>query len=74
MDKQQIAHILEKEIKSIDNALYRLNSAYQLALDDYQSIDIASAINQLKRHKQKLESIIQNIVEDAKVFNSPFNR
>lgn len=74
MDKQQIAHILEKEIKSIDTVLCRLDSAYHSSIDDYQAINIANAMKELNSHKRKLEGVIENIVEDAKVFNSPFNR
>ncbi len=74
MDKQQIAHILEKEIKSIDTVLCRLDSAYHFAIDDYQAMDLATAINELTAHKQRLERVIENVVEDAKGFNSPFNR
>ena len=74
MDKQQIAHILEKEIKSVNTVLCRLDSAYHSSIDDYQAINIANAMKELNCHKQKLESVIENIVEDAKGFNSTFNK
>ena len=74
MDKQQIAHILEKEINTINNTLKRLQYVHSQTIDTHQAIDLHTAICELIVHKQKLENIVTNIVEDATHFNPTFDR
>ena len=74
MNKQEIAHTLEKEIALIDKTLYRLQHVSTQTIDDFQAIDLNIAMNGLIVHKQNLQKIIANIVEDAKHFNPNFNR
>lgn len=74
MDKQQIAHILEKEISIININLRRLHRIYTQTIDSHQASDINDAIQDLVSHKQKLEKIVTNIVEDARHFNPTFDR
>ena len=74
MDKQQIAHSLEKEIAIININLRRLHRIYSQTIDAHQARDIDDAIQDLVAHKQKLEKIVKNIIEDAKHFNPTFDR
>ncbi len=74
MDKQQIAHILEKEISSLNKTIDSLHSIKQQIIDVHQARDLDFTINVLIKHKQSLEKVIVNIVEDAKHFNPDFNR
>ena len=74
MDKQQIAHILEKEISSLNKTIDSLYSIKQQMIDVHQARDLDFTINELIKHKQSLEKVIVNIVEDAKHFNPNFNR
>ncbi|MBQ7797614.1 MAG: hypothetical protein IJ371_00640 [Clostridia bacterium] len=73
MDKQQIAHNIEKEISLLNNTLTRLQMAYNQAIDSHQARELDIAINELIRHKKILEKIVTNIVEDAKL-NAPYTR
>ena len=72
MDKQQIAHILEKEIAMIDINIKRLYNVYMQEIDSHQQRFIYDAIQDLTRSKKELGNIIINIVEDAKGYNPPF--
>ena len=74
MDKQEIAHILEKEISSIDATLVKLNFIYSNTIDSFQARDLKMAIKELVNHKQQLEKMIDCIVEDAHKFNPKFYR
>jgi len=73
MDKQQIAHTLEKEISLINIDLRRLYRIRQQTIDSHQARDIDDIIQNLVAHKQKLENIVENIVEDAKIYNHTSN-
>lgn len=73
MDKQTIAHALEKEIKLINDSLSRLQYVNNLSIDDHQARQVSIIMKQLMDHKTKLENIVANIVADAKLFNSNFN-
>ena len=72
MDKQQIAHILDKEIATIDRNLKRLQYLYSQTIDSHQARVIDDAIQDLVAHKQNLQNIIVNITEFAKGYNPPF--
>ena len=72
MDKQQIAHVLEKEIASLNKTIDSLYSIKQQMIDVHQARDLDFTINKLIKHKQSLEKVIQNIVEDARNYNPPF--
>jgi hypothetical protein len=72
MDKQEIAHVLEKEIATIDRNLKRLQYLYSQTIDTHQARVIDDAIQDLVAHKQNLQKIIVNIAEAAKGYNSPF--
>ena len=74
MDKQQIAHILEKEIAIININLRKLHRIYSHTVDSHQARGIDDIIQDLVTHKRKLENIIEHIVEDAKGYNPNFNR
>ena len=74
MDKQQIAHILEKEISIINIDLRRLHRIYGQTIDSHEARDIADVIQDLVNHKRNLEKVLENIVEDAKVFHPPFSK
>ena len=74
MDKQQIAHTLEKEIVEIDKTLTKLCYVRNQTIDTFYARELNDVINKLIAHKQKLENIVTNIVEDAKHFNPNFNR
>ena len=72
MDKQQIAHTLEKEISMIDINIRRLHQVYMQTIDSHQQRDIYDAIQDLTRTKKELEKIIEKIVEDASNYSPPF--
>lgn len=72
MDKQQIAHILEKEISMIDVNIRRLNKIYMQEIDSHQQRDIYDAIQDLIRTEKELEKVIENIVEDARNYCPSF--
>ncbi|MBR2970143.1 MAG: hypothetical protein IKC49_03715 [Clostridia bacterium] len=72
MDKQQIAHTLEKEIYMIDINIRRLHQVYMQTIDSHQQRDIYDAIQDLTRTKKELEKIIEKIVEDARNYSPPF--
>ena len=72
MDKQQIAHTLEKEISMIDINIRRLHQVYMQTIDSHQQRDIYDAIQDLTRTKKELKKIIEKIVEDAKNYSPPF--
>lgn len=72
MDKQQIAHILDKEIATTNRTLARLQRLYSQTIDSHQARIIDDMIQDLVSHKKNLEQIIENIVEDAKIYNPPF--
>ena len=72
MDKQQIAHVLEKEIATTDRTLTRLQHLHSRTIDSHQARIIDDMIQDLVSHKKNLENIIENIVEDAKNYNPPF--
>lgn len=72
MDKQQIAHTLEKEISMIDINIRRLHQVYKQTIDSHQQRDIYDAIQDLTRTKKELEKIIEKIVEDARNYSPPF--
>lgn len=72
MDKQQIAHTLEKEISMIDINIRRLHQVYMQTIDSHQQRDIYDAIQDLTRTKKELEKIIEKIVEDARNYSPPF--
>ena len=72
MDKQQIAHVLEKEIARIDRTLTGLQCLYSQTIDSHQARIIDDMIQDLVSHKKNLENIIENIVEDARNYNPPF--
>ena len=74
MDKQQIAHILEKEIAMIDINIRRLDRIYMQTIDSHQARDIYDTMQDLDKIKKDLEKVIENIVEDAKVYSTNFNR
>ena len=69
MDKQQIAHTLEKEISMIDINIRRLHQVYMQTIDSHQQRDIYDAIQDLTRTKKELEKIIEKIVEDARNYS-----
>ena len=69
MNKQEIAHILEKEISTIDRNLRRLDRIYMQTIDSHQQRDIYDAIQDLTRTKKELEKIIKKIVEDARNYS-----
>ena len=73
MDKQQIAHILEKEIGKTDKIISGLQLILATTIDYHQARDLHKEICDLITHKQKMEEMVEHIVEDAKVFNPPFN-
>ena len=66
MDKQQLAHILEKEISKIDINLRRLHRIYKQTIDAHQARDIADAIQDLVSHKKCLQQLILNIVSSTR--------
>ena len=66
MDKQQIAHTLEKEIVIIDINIKRLHNVYTREIDAHQQRFIYDSIQDLTRSKKVLEKVIENIVEDSK--------
>ena len=72
MDKQQIAHTLEKEISMIDINIRRLHQVYMQTIDSHQQRDIYDAIQDLTRTKKELEKIIEKIVEDSRNYSPPF--
>ena len=72
MDKQQIAHVLEKEIATTDRTLTRLQRLYSQTIDSHQARIIDDMIQDLVSHKKNLENIIEKIVEDARNYNPPF--
>jgi len=72
MDKQQIAHRLKEEISMIDLNIKRLYCIQQQMIDVHQARDLDFTINELIKHKQSLENIIENIVEDARNYPPPF--
>ena len=69
MDKQQIAHILEKEIAMIDINIKRLHRVYMQEIDSHQQRFIYDSIQDLTRSKKELEKVIENIVEDARNYS-----
>ena len=72
MDKQQIAHALEKEIATTDRTLSGLQRLYSQTIDSHQARIIDDMIQDLVSHKKNLENIVENIVEDARNYNPPF--
>ena len=72
MDKQEIAHTLEKEISLINIDLRRLHRIQQQTIDSHQARDIDDVIQDLVTIKKNLENVIENIVEDAKNYPPPF--
>lgn len=72
MDKQEIAHILVKEIAMIDINIKRLHKVYMQEIDSHQQRFIYDSIQDLTRSKKELEKVIENIVEDAKNYNPTF--
>lgn len=73
MDKQEVAHTLEKEIKLINDLLSRLQYVNNLSIDDHQARQVSIVMKQLIDHKKELENIVANIVADAKLFNLNHN-
>jgi len=69
MNKQQIAHTIEKEISMIDLNIRRLHRIYMQTIDSHQQRDIYDAIQDLTRSKKELEKIIEKIVEDARSYS-----
>lgn len=69
MNKQEIAHILEKEIATTDRTLRRLQRLYNKTIDSHQARDIDDMIQDLLNHKKNLEKIIERIVEDARNYS-----
>ena len=65
MDKQQIAHTLEKEKSMIDINIRRLHQVCMQTIDSHQQRDIYDAIQDLTRTKKELEKIIEKIVEEC---------
>lgn len=74
MDKQQIAHVLEKEMSIIDVNIRKLDRIYMQTIDSHQARYIYDVMQDLTNHKRNLEKVIENIVEDAKVFHPPFSK
>ena len=74
MDKQQIAHTLEKEISLINRNIQKLDRIYMQTIDSHQARDIYDTMQDLVTIKTNLEKVIANIVEDAKIYNPPFGR
>lgn len=74
MDKQQIAHVLKKEIQMIDINIRKLDHIYMQTIDSHQARYIYDVMQDLTNHKRNLEKVLENIVEDAKVFNPPFSK
>lgn len=74
MDKQQIAHTLEKEIHLIDINTRKLDRIYMQTIDSHQARDIYDTMQDLVTIKKNLEKVLENIVEDAKHFNPSLGR
>ena len=72
MNKQEIAHILEKEIATTNRTLRRLQRLYSQTIDSHQARDIDDMIQDLVSHKKNLENIIEKINEDARNYTPPF--
>ena len=71
MNKQEIAHILEKEITTTNRTLRRLQRLYSQTIDSHQARDIDDMIQDLVSHKKNLENIIEKINEDARNYIQP---
>ena len=69
MDKQLIAHTLEKEIAMIDINIKRLHKIFMQTIDSHQARDVYDAMQDITRTKKELEKIIENITEYAKHTN-----
>ncbi len=74
MDKQQIAHTLEKEISLLTSNIRKLDRIYMQTIDSHQARDIYDTMQDLTTIKRNLEKVLENIVEDAKNHNTNFNR
>ena len=72
MDKQQIAHILEKEISLININIRKLDYIYMQTVDSHQARDIYDTIQDLTNIKKNLEKVLINIIEDARNYTPPF--
>ena len=57
----------------IDINIKRLHRVYMQEIDSHQQRFIYDSIQDLTRHKQELEKVIANIVDDARGYNPHFN-
>ena len=73
MDKQEIAHILKNEIATTERTINKLQLLQSQIVDSHQARDIGDTIQELVTHKQKLETIIEQINEDARSYNRPYS-
>lgn len=70
MNKQQIAHELEKEISLINIDLKSLHRIYVQTIDSQHARDINDLIHNLVRHKRCLEKVVEHIEEDSRNYSS----
>ena len=69
-DKQEIAHLIEREISLINIDLRRLDRVYQQTIDSHLARDIYDVIQNLVAHKKKMEDMLIRITEDAKNYGN----